>query len=105
MDLSSLVTPGGSMAFGISAPVVTEDEGEQPTVSGGINLTASAAVSGFYEGKYTLGDVATAFISEMPIIPVCYRSGVIMLSHKLKTEAVCSAGDIFFNISDYSFNN
>ncbi|MBR3593212.1 MAG: hypothetical protein IKL44_00915 [Clostridia bacterium] len=105
MDLSSLVTPGGSMAFGIAQPTVTENEDEQPTGSGGINLTASAAVSGFYSGQYTLGDVATAFISEMPIIPLCYRSGVIMLSHKLKTEAVCSAGDIFFNVSDYSFNN
>ncbi len=112
MDLSQLVVPGGSMAFGVSQPAQSDGDktdASEPSApaqnSDGINLTASNAVRGFYEGRYTLGDVATAFISEMPIIPVCYRNGVIMFTHKLKTEPVSSACDIFFNIGNYSFNN
>lgn len=108
MDLSQLVVPGGSMAFGISLPAAEkpeDDKAEQNAGTDGINLTSGAAVQGFYEGKYTLGDVASAFISEMPIIPICYRNGVIMFTHKLKTEPQSSACDIFFDISNYSFNN
>ena len=106
MDLSQLVVSGGSMNFGVSSSVKTDPETNEPTASpDGINLTAAAAVTGFYEGKHTLGDVATAFISEMPIIPICYRSGVIMFTHKLSCEPICSASDIFSNINSYSFNN
>ena len=115
MDLSQLVVPGGSMAFGIVAstpPADTANEtsstedGTQPSepVSDSINLTASSAVSGFYEGTYTLSDVVNAFLSEMPIIPVCYRSGVAMYSPKLETEPICTANDLFYNINNYSFN-
>ncbi len=104
MELSQLVVPGGSMAFGINHAAAAPVEGE-PVSADGINLTAANAVMGFYEGKYTLGDVATAFISEMPIIPVCYRSGVIMFTHKLKTVPESSACDIYLGINNYSFNN
>jgi hypothetical protein len=94
------------MNFGVSSSVKTDPETDEPITSpDGINLTAAAAVTGFYEGKHTLGDVATAFISEMPIIPICYRSGVIMFTHKLSCEPICSASDIFSNINSYSFNN
>ena len=106
MELSQLVVPGGSMAFGINHTPEAPAEGEAPAPStDGINLTAANAVKGFYDGKYTLGDVATAFISEMPIIPVCYRSGVIMFTHRLTTLPKSSAADIFLGINNYSFSN
>jgi len=108
MDLSQLVVSGGSMNFGVSSKEPVSDDlsdNAAPADPDGINLTAASAVSGFYAGKYTLGDVAAAFISEMPIVPLCYRSGVIMFTHKLSAEPICSESDIFSNISDYSFNN
>ncbi len=117
MDLSQLVIPGGSLAFGISAAAITDttssatsstnDEAPdaEPQPAGDINLTAATAVTGFYEGKYTLSDVANAFLSEMPIIPVCYRSGVAMYSPRLTTEPISTANDLFYNINNYSFNN
>ena len=30
-----------------------------------------------YKGDATITDVATAFLGEMPIIPICYRTGMV----------------------------
>lgn len=113
MDLSELIKKNGSMAFGIvgntenDASSTTSEENMSGTAPAptDINLTAASAVSGFYGGKYTLSDVVNAFLSEMPIIPLCYRCGVTMSSPKLATEPISTANDIFFNINNYSFKN
>lgn len=115
MDISELVTPGGSMAYGIvktetadpssvtSSQESTSSEVAAPTKPTDINLTAAAAVKGFYEGKYTLGDVATACLSEMPLIPLMYRSGVVMFSPRLSAEPICTVSDLFYNINQFTF--
>lgn len=114
MDISELVTPGGSMAYGIVKPAAPSEEttssksdesveNTEPQKPLDINLTAAAAVKGFYEGKYTLGDIATACLSEMPIVPLMYRSGVVMFSPKLKAEPVCTVSDLFYNINQFTF--
>ncbi len=115
MDLSQLVTPGGAMAFGIVSTDNTASDVTSSSVDDGaeeshrsatdINLTAAKAIEGFYGGEYTLSDVVNAFISEMPIIPICYRSGVAMFSPKLVTEPICTANNLFYNINNYSFTN
>ncbi len=119
MDLSELVTPGGSAAYGIVKTEIPADTGidgaesassdnssgaDQADASG-INLTSADAVKGYYEGSYTLGDVATAFLSEMPLIPIMYRGGIAMFTPDIESAPEVSVSDLYIDINNYSFNN
>lgn len=104
MDLTELVTPGGSAAFGIAPTVTPEQSEEEPAApSSGITLTSARAVAGFYSGEYTIGDVASAFLSEMPVIPLLYRSGIAMFTPDMTEVPEVSVSDIFIDINNYSF--
>ncbi len=113
MDISHLVTPGGSAAYGIVSKA--EDKTEEKTENSetqdvietqdGINLTSAAAVAGYYGGTYTLGDVASAFLSEMPLIPLIYRTGIAMFTPDIKSSPTVSYCDLFIDINNYSFEN
>ncbi len=119
MDLTELVTPGGSAAYGIvkteipvATPTDSTDSASSDTssniteaVPSGINLTSADAVKGYYDGSYTLGDVATAFLSEMPLIPIMYRSGIAMFTPEIESAPEVSISDLFIDINNYSFNN
>ncbi len=113
MDISPLVTPNSSAAYGIvdySTPVTPDsstEETDENVISqpSGINLTALNAVKGYYNGTYTLGDVASAFLSEMPIIPLMYRSGIAMFTPDIKDVPDVSVSDLFIDINNYSFKN
>ncbi len=116
MDISPLVTPNSSAAYGIvdySLPIDTETtEGTDTTAenvatqnTSAINLTALNAAKGYYNGIYTLGDVASAFLSEMPIIPIMYRSGIAMFTPDIKGVPNVSVSDLFIDINNYSFKN
>ncbi len=120
MDITQLVTPGGSAAYGIvydppadsSDQNTTETAGEETetpdqtedTVQTGITLTTADAVAGYYGGIYSLGDVASAFLSEMPLIPLIYRSGVAMFTPDMTFAPTASISDLFIDINNYSFN-
>lgn len=58
MDLSPLLTAGGSAAFGV------------PT--GG---TAADAYRRYRQGELSLAEFTAAFLEELPYIPLCWRSG------------------------------
>ena len=58
MDLSHLLTAGGSAAFGV------------PT--GG---TAADAYRRYRQGELSLAEFTAAFLEELPYIPLCWRSG------------------------------
>lgn len=115
MDITQLVTPGGSAAYGIvydqpaDTTSGTDDTDETPdqtddTVQTGITLTTADAVAGYYGGTYSLGDVASAFLSEMPLIPLIYRSGVAMFTPDMTSAPRVSISDLFIDINNYSFN-
>ena len=108
MDISSLVMPGGSAAFGIVEPQAPDATAEGETPSGenvidtsGITLTSANAVRGYYDGTYTIGDVASALLSEMPIIPLLYRSGITMLSPDFASAPHISQSDLFYDINNF----
>ena len=120
MDISCLVTPGGSAAFGIANTAADDNDRQQNTSSqaqnqaqtqsqaqtadsAGITLTSANAVNGFYEGRYTVGDVASAFLSEMPVIPLLYRSGIVMLSPAFASAPQISQSDLFYDINNFKF--
>ena len=107
MDISSLVTEGGSAAYGIKKPEKKADEkteqtdgGEQQTEEQ--SLTAAELVSGFYAGTNTLADLSSVLQTEMPVIPLCYRTGVLFYNDKIENVNNSSCSDIYFSIDSYS---
>lgn len=114
MDFSSLITKGGSAAYGIAyqsdntqADNADNNEGqtealqEEQKNSG----NASAVIEGFYAGENTVSDVATVLQTEMPLIPVCYRTGVLFCNDNIENVTGSSASDIYFSIESYKYNN
>ncbi len=100
MDLTSLVTQGGSAAYGVvdsNTIKATPLEGEQIPV-----VTLRNLIDGFYSGTNTIADVATALQSEMPVIPVCYRTGVLFCNENIENVNSFSASDIYLSIEAYN---
>ena len=87
MDLTELLCSGGTAAYGI--PKVIDDGDE----ANGISL--QQAISGFYKGESTVSDIASMAVSELPIIPVCYRTGILFCSNEIKEPSVNFTADIY----------
>lgn len=106
MDISNLVVEGGSVAFSISntntvqdTAVVQDESLPVPEAS----KTLSDVINGFYSGINTITDVASVLQNEMPIIPVCYRTGVLFYNDNIENVNNFSASDIYFSIASYKF--
>ena len=94
MDISELVTKKGDAAYGIyykkTSKKTKEDTSSSNTTSSNttekeeIETVAAGstadAVKGLYKGSKTLAEVSAAFYGEMPIIPICYRTGISSFS-------------------------
>lgn len=132
MDVSNLVTAGGSLAYGIPMPAQILPEGTPNTTDttdttgapGKDNVTTPPAteettgnssetdtaeeytvgnaVSGFYNEQLSLIDIINAFNADMPLVPICYRSGVTVSDITLKSNRISSANDVYFGISNIS---
>lgn len=114
MDISSLVVEGGSAAYGIKKLQNTNPTDDLPTDSAATDsateeeaqsATAAELIEGFYSGKNTITDVASVLQSEMPFIPVCYRTGVLFYNDNIENVNISSASDIYFSIESYKYNN
>lgn len=95
MDISSLVVPGGSAAFGIVKNEQQVEEGEVAP------LTSADILASFYRGENEITDVVAALQTEMPVIPVCYRTGVLFSKDYISNVSPASQSDIFLNIDSY----
>lgn len=65
---------------------------------GEITLTTANAYKGYYNGKYTLQDLITAFTAELPVIPICFRSGLVIYSKSLGSGLTPSRTELFHGI-------
>ena len=121
MDISSLIMEGGSAAFGLPVKDNSEEEesvssnydssGESSGSSqtGGEDtqetLTSSQVViERYYAGKATIKDVASVLQTEMPVVPVCFRTGVLFYNEDIKNVEKSSLSDIYFSINSYLIN-
>ncbi|MBQ0083878.1 MAG: hypothetical protein KBS52_03840 [Clostridiales bacterium] len=136
MDVSPLLCPGGSVAYGIpkekdknsktsSSKEETSSEPDESfakepfdvtsyeeTVSGETtssttssaiepesepisSVTLEGVIKGFYAGKNTIADIASMAISEMPVVPVCYRTGILLCSTKISDFSNSCESDIY----------
>ncbi len=113
MDISELVTKGGSAAFGIyyeekkkedkKGPSEAEPDGlgtreEEEKIDKYAGETAEK-VEQFYKGEAQLLDVASAFATELPIIPICYRTGILSYTTDLSGMSP-SIGDVYSGIGN-----
>ena len=97
MDLTNLVLKGGSVAYGIGlAPEQGPDENSETPVR------AADVIGGFYAGTNTITDVASILQTEMPVIPVAYRTGVLFYNKNIENVKNSSASDIYFSIEEYT---
>ena len=96
-DLSSLVVAGGSAAYGISAGQ-TGENGETAAPS-----VCADMINRYKKGECALSDLAGAFLTEMPQIPVCYRKGMLFYTSRIEGKATPSLSDIFFSFENYKF--
>ena len=118
MDISELVTPGSSIAFGVVAPEKSEvtsiptNTASTDTQSSESNTSdnnflkynsTSGALDAFYNNKATIQDVISAFNAEMPIIPICHRSGVLIYSTSFDIGPSCTLSDVFYNFENCTF--
>ncbi len=113
MDFSQMFTKDGSMSYGLpdyssvkenenqtSNENVNSDEISQNTVVNPYNV-----VSGFYEAKNSITDIATVLQSEMPFVPLCYRTGALFYNDNIENVINSSECDIYFSIESYICNN
>lgn len=126
MDITQLVTYGGTAAFGLPAPVSSQPAATSaPTSSADTSAaaesgtTTSAVTSGqeaqapvlttadvvgrYYAGEAMLSDVMAAFASELPVIPLLHRCGQVTYSSDLAVGPGSTVSDIFFDIASCSF--
>lgn len=115
-DITELVTFGGAVAYGIAEPESEAQPGEnrqkpEAEVAQSDNekaedtgLTCAQAVSDFYAGTLSIADVITVFIGEMPVIPVCYRSGIKIHTSRLSKGLEGSVSDPLFGFEKCTLN-
>ncbi len=115
MDLSKLVSPKSSAVFGIpkveketkkekseeSKEEGTEETSGENTQEVVLRNKSLEIINGFYKGVNTITDVATTLQTEMLIIPVCYRTGVLFCDETIKNVEKVSLSDIYFSIESY----
>lgn len=107
MDITQLVTPGGSAAFGIAEQELSDTSSADDILSD--DTTSAAAIisqptykvlQSFYEGSATLQQVVIKFIEELPVIPLCHRCGLVTYNQRLNPGPKSTLSDIFFGIED-----
>lgn len=58
----------------------------------------AAAFTGYYAGEGMMITAYTAFCSEMPIIPLCFRCGVLTMSQNISSDIAFSLSDPYIGI-------
>ena len=97
MDMSALTVPGGSASYGVKSSAVNESTGET------VNTVCAEMTDRYHKGECSLCDLAGAYLTEMPQIPVCYRNGMLFYTSRIKDNVEASLSDIFFSFNDYQF--
>lgn len=98
MDVSELLTPSGKLAYGI--PKAAENDENISSTS-----ALKKVINAFYSGTGNIPDIAVTGISEMPIAPVCYRTGVLFTGDKISSNKSATASDIFFGFENLTVKN
>jgi len=112
MDLSPLTIAGGSCAYGIkpnedesSANKTDETAEDKQTEAEDLDakpMSVAEIINGYFEGISTITDVAVALQTELPVIPICFRNGLLFHNADIKNVGEASVSDIYFSIGQYT---
>lgn len=105
MDFSQMLTIGGTMAYGL--PDFSDKENETDSESENaqtVKTNPYEVINGFYNGENSITDIATVLQSEMPFIPLCYRTGALFYNDNIENVTNSSESDIYFSIESYICN-
>ncbi len=108
MDMSALVTAGGSASYGVK---VDEAQAEPDSNQEGTDAEAPAQQSNgcksildaYHLGQCSISDVAGTLLTEMPQIPLCFLNGSLFYDADIKGEIKASSSDIYLTIQNYEF--
>ncbi len=111
MDMTQLVVPGGSAAFGVGAQKddTTDSDAQnaentdaqqnaEPTKS-----SCEQILAAYHNGECGIGDVAGTLLTEMPQIPICFLNGVLFYDSAIKGGVEASSSDIYLKFENYEF--
>ncbi len=105
MDVSCLFVEGGSAAYGLLKTSETKTEGEEePTEQVILTSSSQAVLEEYYKGNATIKDVASVIQTEMSVVPLCFRTGVLFYNSNIKNVKNSSLDDIYFSIESYLIN-
>ncbi len=108
LDLGALVSLNSAkLLLNKKSASITNNKDENPSSKASSSATSSSESAqsltttdiykGFYSGKYTVEDLTSAFIAELPVIPVCYRNGLAIYSEKLGAGLRPTISDLFYD--------
>lgn len=128
MDISSFTVPGGALAYGITeesaAPVDSSASGaaqsgaaSQASNSTLISETGSAvssapetvsktlaqAITEYKNEQIPIFDVITIFNASMPVIPICFKSGIRICASDFASAPYATSSDVFYKIESATF--
>lgn len=105
MDISSMILKNGSVAYGLPKEKNgNKEDADNKNKKEEKAKTPAQIVEGFYKGEYNIKDVATVLQTEMPFIPLCYRTGVLFYNENIENVNSFSASDIYLSIDSYIYN-
>ena len=114
MDISCTAVKGGSAAYGFKTATKgkNSNDGKSANTASKSNKKETDdtesriedVLKGFYSGKNTVTDLASVLQTEMPFIPVCYRTGALFYNDNIENVNNSSASDIYSSIESYIYN-
>lgn len=108
MDIGELVLPGGKAAYGIisyadegTSSEVTSSEDTAEVEEPVVRENYEAVLRSYYAGETEISNVATALLTDMPVIPVAYRSSLLFYSANISSVGRASVSDIFLSVDKF----
>ncbi len=115
MDLSPMVIPGGSAAYGIeplqkepdsedgASQDASAEEGAVDSAEENTKTPCEIIFEKYHTGQCSISDVASVLLTEIPHIPVCYLNGNLFYDSQISGEIISSSSDIYLTIQNYEF--
>ncbi len=104
LDLYPLLTAGGLRSPDVSeqpAPEETNDGGGAATgggSAGGVSLSAARAAYRYHNGQGSFSEMLSCFGEQLPVIPLCHRSGMLIYADFLSGSPAPLADDPYFGL-------
>ncbi len=109
MDISSLVCEDGSIAYGYEKKSPQEEVAQEETNSNVektdveeevIAFPMKQILADYNSGKIELYEVINTFNIQLPIIPICYKTGIISWQKGIEGVEIIFPGDPYYCLSD-----